>query len=133
MTQPITSKLAVIAQCMDEYTRLENNAHLANAISQARQIDRLLEERSNLITNINNALSRINDLEEDLRATFDHNERLMEQIYNLEVSILDCPTHRFRFATPTERDVFFNPEPVLRAAEFEVVDLTTDSEVSESE
>lgn len=133
MAQPITSKLATVASLMDDFTRLENNALLDNAIQQGRQLAQLLDERSILITNLNNAISRINELEQDLRATFDHNERLVEQIYTLEVSILDCPTHAHRFASPEEQAVFFGLPPTARRLDFEVVDLTTDEELTDSE
>lgn len=133
MSQPITSKLATVASLMDDFTRLENNALLDNAIQQGQQIQHLLDERSVLLTNLNHAIARINELEQDLRATFDHNERLVEQIYTLEVSILECPTHAHRFATPEEQVAFFGLPPTARRLDFEVVDLTTDDELTDTE
>ena len=131
MTQPITSKLAIVANIMDEYTRLENNAHLANAVEQGRQISYLTEERSAILFNLNRALARINELEQDLRMAFDHNERLVEQVYTLEVSILDCPSHDFRFASDQEREQWvaaFAPIAAY-APNHEMIDLTSDEEL----
>lgn len=133
MAQPITSKLATVAELMDDFTRLENNALLNNAIEQGRQLGQLLDERSTLIANLNNALARINELEQDLRTAFDHNERLVEQIYTLEVSILECPTHAARFATPEEQAAFFGLPPTARRLDFEMIDLTTDEELTDNE
>jgi len=125
MAQPITSKLAVVAECMDDFLRLENEALLNSVLEQARVVRALEEERTLLIRNVNVAVSRINALEADLESSLDHNERLVEQVYNLETSILECDHH------PGREILFTIPPPVARRLQFEHVDLTTDEELED--
>lgn len=135
MTQPITSKLAAVAECMDFWVRAENDALWTDIVRQAekataneaylRQVVRDLENRIDLLHRTNaGLLNRVAEVEYQLEDTLDRNERLVQQCTYLETSILLCPTH------PGRAQLF--PD-VQRRLDFEVVDLVTDDEMTELE
>lgn len=122
MSQPITSKLALVASLMDQHVRADNN-HLNLALGElGRQYRVLLDELHRERHQVRLSAARIRELEFDLRSVLDANERLVENNYALEISILDCPRH----AEVVVRDV-------QRRLDFEVVDLTTDEELDEDD
>lgn len=136
MAQPITSKLAIVASLMDKWVRDDNKALHVRADVMAAQYRALLELTDRLQRQALAAERRISELEFDLRDAMDHNERLVELVYNLETSILNCDNHQ-------DRDVIFTvPPPVVRRLSFgseldlfanEVIDLTSDDEATEPE
>lgn len=137
MSQPITSKLAIVASLMDTWVRADNKALHVRADIMAAQYRALLDLTDRLQRQKLAAERRISELEFDLRDAMDHNERLVELVYNLESSILNCDVHQ-------DRDVIFQvPPPVVRRLSFgddeldlfanEVIDLTSDDEVTEPE
>lgn len=136
MAQPITSKLAIVASLMDKWVRDDNKALHVRADVMAAQYRALLELTDRLQRQALAAERRVSELEYDLRDAIDHNERLVELVYNLETSILNCDNHQ-------DRDVIFQvPPPVVRRLSFgdeldlfanEVIDLTSDDEATEPE
>lgn len=122
MSQPITSKLAIVAHCMDSFTRAENDALTSIAVDQNRQIHLLVIERDQLAGRLRLAFERINELEEAVENQLDHAEQLTAYIARLEASILDCPH-------PTAHGV----RAAQRRLDYEMIDMTTEEELSESE
>lgn len=117
MSQPITSKLALVASLMDSFVRSDNEALSVSYSTLSVQYRLLLDQVHHERAQLRLAQARIRELEFDLRSALDHNERLVEFNYVLEVSILDCASH------PTVN-------PVARRLDFEdVIDLTTDEDI----
>lgn len=88
MSIPITSKLAIIAQCMDNFLRDENNA-----LSEANRVLRndLVTSSQNILyltSHLRRSVARIREVEAELRYASDQNERLQERLYSYEVSRL---------------------------------------------
>lgn len=88
MSIPITSKLAIIVQCMDNFLRDENNA-----LSEANRVLRndLVTSSQNILyltSHLRRSVARIREVEADLRYASDQNERLQERLYSYEVSRL---------------------------------------------
>lgn len=131
MSQPITSKLAIVASLMDKWVRNENKALHTQSDVMAAQYRALLDLTDRLQRQKLAAERRISELEFDLRDSLDHNERLVELVYNLESSILNCDNHQ-------DRDVIFQvPPPVVRRLSFgseldlfanEVIEISSDEE-----
>ena len=120
MTQPITSKLAQVAQCMNEFVRRENEAYtlalsIASATSDLRLVQ--LEAARDLTAHL---YARIRELEDDLRESEEALRVSHELCNTLEISILECEHHRQAAAIHRER--------IRRALPMELVDLTTDSD-----
>lgn len=131
MPQPITSKLALVASLMDSFVRADNKALHEASDTMSAQYRALLDLTNRLQQQALLAERRISELEFDLRDTLDHNERLVETIYNLETSILNCENHAgrniiFNVPPPVQRRLSFGAEVDLFANE--VIDLTSDSE-----
>lgn len=124
--QPLTSKLAIVAACMDDFLRLENDALFSAYTEQININHRLVETIEVLRTQSRRVLGRVTTLEFDLEDTLDRNERLLEYINTLEVNILSCPTH-------SGRDRLFRLPPNRQLVYPEVVDLTTEEELDEDE
>lgn len=122
MPQPITSKIAIVAQCMDSFVRAENDALTTLAVDQNVQIDYLFQQVRDLSARLQRAVQRIHDLEHDLEVSLNHAEQLVEYANRLEVSILECPTHATRHLAPGAQ----------RRLDFEMIDLTTEEEVSDA-
>lgn len=108
MSQPITSKLAIVASLMDSFVRQDNKALHTEADMMAAQYRALLQTTDRFQASLLAAQRRISELEYDLRDTLDRNERLVELVYNLETSILNCDDH-------PGRDIIFQvPPPAVR-------------------
>lgn len=117
MPQPITSKLAIVAQLMDSFVRQDNKALHTEADMMAAQYRALLTTCDRFQQALLGAQRRISELEYDLRDTLDRNERLVELVYNLETSILNCDDH-------PGRDIIFQvPPPVARTLFGDALDL----------
>lgn len=120
----ISSKLYTVATLMNDFTVLENRAwHLQHNedILRAQNLNSICADQANTIRRMQ---SRIIDLEADLRATLDRNEQLVEAVYQLEISILECRHH----ARPPVSPVDTAHEPM------EVIDLvSTDEELTDDE
>jgi len=126
MSQPLTSKIAVVAQCMDEFVRRENNAlSLAYEVAQSTAEFRLIQLQS--ARDLHSHLHRrIQELEDDLRES-EEALRVSNDLCNtLEISILECEHHRAAAATSRELTRLFQGFPP--PDNYEIVDLTTDSE-----
>lgn len=128
--QPITSKLAVVAECMDMFVRLENEALVFSLMEANRQIAELQAQLGTSRQLNNGLLNRVQELSNLFETELDRNERLVNRVVALEQSVLACPGHQarsrlFRIERP-------RPQPftrrVRRQLDFEFVDLTTDSE-----
>ena len=118
--QPITSKLAIVAARMDDFLRQDNarfsHANAMLGVHYRLLLDELLQAQQAL--RLRDA--RIRELEFDLRSALDHNERLVEFNYVLEVSILDCDHHQHIPHNSVARRLSF---------ESETIDLTSDEEL----
>lgn len=131
---PITSKLAVIAERMDMFTRLENEAlsfSLHAATQEAASLNHQLQTSRALA---NGLLNRVQELSLQLELEFDRNDRLVNRIVELEQSVLACPGHEARsrhFTISQPRRVLLGQHRgrrTRRRLDFEFVDLTTESE-----
>lgn len=117
MSQPITSKLAIVASLMDTFVRQDNKALHTESQMMSAQYRALLQTCDRFQASLLAAQRRISELEYDLRDTLDRNERLVELVYNLETSILNCDDH-------AGRDIIFQvPPPVARTLFGEELDL----------
>lgn len=121
MSQPITSKLAVVAQCMDSFVRAENDALTTFCVDQNRIIDLLRMSVLDLSNRLQRAAQRVHDLEVDLETSLDHNQQLVAYATQLEEHVLDCP-YAPRLAPAAQRRL-----------DFEMIDLTTEEEVEDSD
>lgn len=110
MTQPITSKLAVIAERMNEFTRVQNALLLAELRQTSEDV--LFHRRLN-----NELIAQVLNLEQDLRTMEDDNHQLQGQVYALETELLMC------------REPPASPVPSLADSEMtEIIDLTHEEE-----
>lgn len=126
-TQLDANNLATVAEIMNQHFIAQENAALVQQhLIEASLYRDLLDQFNRVQQRVYAQERRIAELEFDLRDTLDHNERLVHLCYNLETSILECPNH-------PGRDLIFNvPPPVMTQAEYqEVIDLTTEEELSE--
>lgn len=126
-TQLDANNLATVAEIMNQHFIAQENAALVQQhLIEASLYRDLLNQFNRVQQRVYAQERRISELEFDLRDTLDHNERLVQLCYNLETSILECPNH-------PGRDLIFNvPPPVMTQAEYqEVIDLTTEEELSE--
>jgi len=122
MTQPISSKLAIVAQCMNEFVRRENEAYtLALSISDAtanfRQLQ--LQGARELIDRLQR---RVRELEDDLTESEDRLTTAHEIINQLEISILECEQHDESTRVTRQQRARWHMAPM------ELIDLTTDEE-----
>lgn len=129
--QPITSKLAVVAECMDMFVRLENEALVFSLMEANRQIAELQAQLGTSRQLNNGLLNRVQELSNLFENELDRNERLVNRVVALEQSVLACPGHQARsrlFRIERPRQSLGMPRRVRRQLDFEFVDLTTDSE-----
>lgn len=130
MPQPITSKLCTVAAIMDQFILEDNFAHVQETRILVDTIHRLSEQVTVLVEQIHLLQAANRTQADDLQDTLDQNERLIESVYRLETSILDCQQHN-------GREELYTIPPVMRRLSFgeaeELIDLTTSSDEEESE
>ena len=129
---PITSKLAVVAERMDMFVRLENEA-LVFSLTEANRMIAEVQAQLDISRQLNNGLlNRVQELSNLFESELDRNERLVNRVVALEQSVLACPGHQARsrlFRIERNPRVALGlPRRVRRQLDFEFVDLTTDSE-----
>lgn len=127
--QPITSKLALVAERMDMFVRLENEALVFSMEQANRQIAELAAQLDTSRHLNNGLLNRVQELSGLFEAELDRNERLVNRVVALEQSVLACPGHQARSRLfRIERPRRAIPRQVRRRLDFEFVDLTTPTE-----
>lgn len=88
MAYPITSKLAVVAESMNQAVRHQNAVlDRRNDILEADNI-RLQQENYDLHVRYARATSRVIEVEAELRYQMDITERAMERLYQFEIAHL---------------------------------------------
>jgi predicted DNA-binding ArsR family transcriptional regulator len=126
MPQPISSKLATVAQLMDHFILEDNYAHVHEQAILVDTIHRLSEQVRLLCEQVTTLQASNRAQADDLHDTLNQNERLIEAVYRLETSILDCEGH------PGRELLFSVPPTAMRRLSFgeadEIIDLTTSSD-----
>ena len=126
MAQPITSKLALVAQCMNEFVRRENEAYtLRLAISDATADFRSVQ-LAGARDLIDRLQRRVQELEDDLRESEDALTTAHEIINQLEISIEECTMHED--STRVTREQMRIWHETTERTGMELIDLTTDSD-----
>ncbi len=125
MPQPITSKLATVAALMDNFILEDNFAHVQEQAILVDTIHRLSEQVRVLCEQVSLLQRSTAAQADDLHDTLNQNERLIETVYRLETSILDCEGH-------PGREQLFSVPPAMRRLSFgeaqDLIDLTTSSD-----
>jgi hypothetical protein len=116
----ITSKLVLVAELMDQSLRQDNTNFFRANRELGVQYRLLLDQYLASEASLRQHGARIRELEFDLRSALDHNERLVEFNYTLEVSILDCDHHAHIVPNAVARRLSFGSD---------IIDLTSDEEL----